>query len=54
MLNVNIIISDIVNSLNSYFFDADEITVSDGLWFYGITLLVAIIGLAFLVLNLIG
>lgn len=36
----------IVKALNNYFFDDDSITIGDGLWFYGILLLLLIIGVS--------
>lgn len=43
----------VVRIVNSYFFDEDEITLSDALWFYGVTIFIALIGLTFLVLHMI-
>lgn len=32
-----------IKKLNNYFFDEDEISVSDSIWFYGIALAVPVI-----------
>lgn len=32
-----------IKKLNNYFFDEDEITLSDSIWFYGVALAVPVI-----------
>lgn len=39
-----------IHKINNYFFDADQITVSDSLWFYGSIVLVLLIGISILFL----
>lgn len=56
MLNDTNSIAGIFRKLNYYFIadEDEEIALSDYLFFYGITSLIAIIGMAFLILNFIG
>lgn len=35
----------IVYAINNYFFDADEVSASDALWFYGIICVMILAGL---------
>ena len=44
----NIMIGEVFSKINNYFFDADDVCISDFLWFYGIILAMMFLSIVFI------